>query len=72
MPVDGEKETVIERRVAEAPPTAVGSIASLLIVLGVIAAVALGWWIVGTTPAPDNRTSQAPAATSDTTSNKPL
>jgi hypothetical protein len=72
MPVDGEKETVIERRVAEAPPTAVGSIASFLIVLGVIAAVALGWWIVGTTPAPDSRSSQAPAAASDTASNKSL
>jgi hypothetical protein len=72
MPVDGEKETVIERRVAEAPPTAAGSITSFLIVLGVIVAVALGWWIVGTTPAPDSRSSQAPATTSDTTSNKPL
>ena len=63
MPVDGEKETIVQRRV-EAQPSAAGSIASLLIVLGVIAAVALGWWVVGTEPAPNNgTTSQTPAAT---------
>jgi hypothetical protein len=62
MPVDGEKETIVQRRV-EAQPSAAGSMASLLIVLGVIAAVALGWWVVGTTPAPDNGAAQPPAAT---------
>ncbi len=62
MPVDGETERVIERRVVEPGSSSTGAIASAVIVLGVIAAVALGWWVVGTAPAPDNRTSQSPSA----------
>jgi hypothetical protein len=65
MPVDGEQETIIERRVASRRPSSAGPLASVLIVLGVIAAVALGWWVVGTAPLPDNRASQAPAASAD-------
>jgi hypothetical protein len=64
MPVDGDQETVIERRVAGPRPSAAGPMASVLIVLGVIAAVAFGWWVVGTTPAPDGRTPEAPNTTS--------
>jgi hypothetical protein len=65
MPVDGDQETIIERRVSGPRPSAAGPMASVLIVLGVIAAVALGWWVVGTAPLPDNRSSQAPAASAD-------
>jgi hypothetical protein len=63
MPIDGEQETFIERRVAGPRESSAGPLASVLIVLGVIAAVALGWWVVGTAPA--NRASQTPAASAD-------
>lgn len=63
MPVDGEQETIIERRVAGPRSSAAGSMTSVVIVLGVLAAIAFGWWAVGTTPVPDSRT-QAPSTTS--------
>jgi hypothetical protein len=69
MATEDEREVVVERRVDRAN-TAAGGFAAVFIVLGVIAAVAIGWWAVGTTPLPDSKVSQVPpAATSpDTTS----
>lgn len=57
-----EREVVVERRIDRAN-TAASGLAAVVIVLGVIAAVAAGWWAVGTAPIPDNKISQAPAAT---------
>ena len=68
MPVDGDREVLVERRVVE-PNRTGGSIASAFIVLCVLTAVAFGWWAVGTAPVPANRVSQSPPATTspDTT-----
>lgn len=62
MIVDGEREVLVERRVVERDGTG-GSIASAFIVLGALAAIAFGWWAVGTAPVPANRVSQSPPAT---------
>lgn len=68
MATEDERQVVVERRIDRAN-TATSGFAAVFIVLGVIAAVAAGWWAVGTTPVPDNKVSQAPPATTspDTT-----
>ena len=68
MAAEDEREVLVERRVVEDNRPS-GSLAAVFIVLGVIAAVAFGWWAIGTTPVPGNRVSQAPpgATSPDTT-----
>lgn len=58
MPVDGAREVFRERDGAR--HKAGGSWFALLVVLGVLAAVAFGWWAVGITPPPQQRVSQGP------------
>jgi cytoskeletal protein RodZ len=56
--IDGDRDVLVERRIERrAGPS---DLLALLVILGVIAAVAFGWWSVGTTPLPQNRLSQAP------------
>jgi hypothetical protein len=51
--IDGDRDFV-ERR------TGAGDFVAVLVVVGTIAAVAFGWWSVGTTPLVEKRVSQAP------------
>jgi hypothetical protein len=56
--IDGDRDVVVERRVER---RAGGSdLVAMIVVLGAIAAVAFGWWSVGTTPLVEKRVSQAP------------
>ena len=58
MPVDGAREVFRERN--RGRDEVGGSWFALLVVLGVLAAVAFGWWAVGITPPAQQRMSQAP------------
>ena len=53
--IDGDRDVVVERRMERR--TGAGDFVAVLLVLGAIAAVAFGWWSVGTT---QRRVSQAP------------
>lgn len=55
--IDGESKVVVERRIERRAGG--GPFVAVLIVLGVSAAIALGWWSVGT-PDPELRVSQTP------------
>jgi hypothetical protein len=67
--IDGDKDVVVERRLERA---GAGDMVSVIVVLGVIAAIAFGWWAVGTTPVVEKRVSQAPpTVTSPDTSVQP-
>jgi hypothetical protein len=57
MPVDGTREVFRERSRAT---ESAGSWFAVLVVLGVLAAVAFAWWAVGITPPSEPRVSQAP------------
>ena len=65
--IDGDRDVGVERRMERR--TGAGDFVAVLLVLGAIAAVAFGWWSVGTTPLVEKRVSQAPPSvtTPDTT-----
>jgi hypothetical protein len=56
--IDGDRNAMVERRIERR--TGAGDFVAVLVVLGTIAAVAFGWWSVGTTPLVERRVSQAP------------
>jgi hypothetical protein len=56
--VEGDRDVVVERRIERRAGG--GDLVAVVVVLGTIAAVAFGWWSVGTTPVGEKRTSQAP------------
>jgi hypothetical protein len=47
--IDGDRNVVVERRIERR--TGAGEFAAVVVVLGTIAAVAFGWWSVGTSVA---------------------
>jgi hypothetical protein len=56
--IDEDRDVVVERRVERRAGG--GDLVAVVVVLGAIAAVAFGWWSVGTTPHVEKRVSQAP------------
>ncbi len=58
MMIDGNRDVMVERRIERC--TGAGDFVAVLVVLGTIAAVAFGWWSVGTAPLVERRVSQAP------------
>ncbi|MFM9849385.1 MAG: hypothetical protein ACKVP3_19760 [Hyphomicrobiaceae bacterium] len=69
MAAENEREVIVERRVEDNRLS--GSLAAVFIVLGVIAAVAFGWWAIGTTPVPSRVSQAPPGATSPDTTVEP-
>jgi hypothetical protein len=70
--IDSDKDVVVERRLESVERAGAGDIVSVIVVLGVIAAIAFGWWAIGTTPVVEKRVSQAPpTVTSPDTSVQP-
>jgi hypothetical protein len=56
--IDGDGDVLVERRIERR--AGASDLLAVLVVLGAIAAVAFGWWSVGTTPRVEKRVTQAP------------
>ena len=56
--IDGDRDVVVERRIKRR--AGASELLAVALVLGAIAAVAFGWWSVGTRPLNEKRLSQAP------------
>ena len=56
--IDGDRDVSVERHIEKR--AGASDLLAVVVVLGVIAAIAFGWWSVGTRPVPEQRLSQAP------------
>lgn len=56
--IDGDRDVLVERRIERR--AGASDLLAVLVVLGVIAVVAFGWWSVGTSPIVEKRVSLAP------------